>query len=825
MEHAAPQTDHTLANLTWPAVEAALAQLTATAPGRAAAQALRPLPDAAAATEALAHVGELSALLADHRRLPLRGVEAIGELLGRARLGGMLLLDELIRVLATQRAARACAQVLAEQPAAPRLAALGRALADLGELTGLLDRAIAPTGELSGSAYPELDALRREIVRRREAIHRHLDDLLRDSTLAPYVQERLHTLRGTRYVIPLKAEARRHLPGIVHDVSASGQTVYVEPQQVVEETNALTMAEKALQRETERILQLLSAAVGEAAEALAHNLALLGRLDLLQAQALLAQAYGGSVPQVGDEGRVRLRGLAHPLLLLDGHDVVRNDLALEPPQRCMVISGANTGGKTVLLTSIGLCALLVRHGMPIPAQAGSRMDFFAQVSADVGDQQSLSESLSTFSAQVSFLAGLLTLAGTGHLVLIDEILTGTEPREGAALAAAVVEALVRRGATVFATTHYGDLKRLAAENPAVCNASVSFDPERLQPTFRLMPGIPGASYAFPIARRHGLPDELVRAAEQRLADRPQAVETLLAELHAQGRRLDAHEAELAQETHRQEVLARSLAGREGRATDLERRLRQAERTEISRELRAAKRRIGGVIRGLQSANSLPIAERVRKELAQAEQELLPPEEPPRPAADALKPEALQALAAGAALRVLSLDRVGTLLEVLDEGRRVRVALGNLTVVAEPGDLAPAMPAQAHTAQRSHRVATKGALPAAPSGAVAAAQEAQAGAHGAAMGSTQDIGPVLAHSENTLDVRGERLEEALALADRFFDQCVMKHVSPVVVIHGHGTGRLRSGLRSHFAESPYVAAFRPGAHGEGMDGVTVVALNL
>ncbi|MBI3994115.1 MAG: Smr/MutS family protein [Candidatus Lambdaproteobacteria bacterium] len=823
MDHAAPPPDHTLANLTWPAMMAALLRHTITPPGRAAAQILSPLPDATAAAEALAHVGELAALLAERGRLPLRGVEAIGELLGRAHLGGMLLLDELGRVLATQRAARACAQKLAEPSAAPRLAALGRALAPLGELTALLERAIAPTGELSGSAYPELDALRREIVRRREAIHRRLDELLRGPALAPHVQERLHTLRGARYVIPLKAEARRHLPGIVHDVSASGQTVYVEPQQVVEETNALTMAEKALQRETERILRLLSAAVGEASAGLAHNLALLGRLDLLQAQALLAQAYGGSVPQVGDEGRVRLRGVAHPLLLLEGHAVVRNDLALEPPQRCMVISGANTGGKTVLLTSIGLCALLVRHGMPIPAQPGSRMDFFAQVSADVGDQQSLSESLSTFSAQVAFLAGLLARAGTGYLVLIDEILTGTEPREGAALAAAVVEALVARGATVFATTHYGDLKRLAAENPAVCNASVSFDAERLQPTFRLLPGLPGASYAFPIAQRHGLPDALVRAAEQRLADRPQAVEALLAELHAQGRRLDARDAELAQEARRQESLAGQLAAREGRVTELERRVRQAERAEIGRELRAAKRRIARVVRGLQAANSLPVVEQVRQELAQVERELLPPAGPPPPAPEALTPQALRALNAGAPLRVLSLDRVGTLLEVLDEGRRARVALGNLTVLAEPGDLAPHAPTPQHTARRARQAAATRSTPATT--AVAAAQQAQAGASGFDVPGPPGIGPVLSHSENTLDVRGERLEEAVAQADRFFDLCVMKHVSPVVVIHGHGTGRLRTGLRGHFAESPYVAAIRPGAHGEGSDGVTVVALNL
>jgi DNA mismatch repair protein MutS2 len=298
--------------------------------------------------------------------------------------------------------------------------------------------------------------LRGEIDRQRTAVHRLLETLIRSKALEHALQEPLYTLRGHRYVLPIKTDFRGHVPGIVHDVSASGATLFIEPHAVVEETNALALLEKQLDLETQRILRDLSLQVGYAAPSLRHNLGWLGRLDLLHAQARLSEAMHGTAPEVWSEGRMAIRGLAHPLLLLAGAEVVRNDFALGGESRCLVISGANSGGKTVLLKAVGLCALLVGHGMHIPALGGSRMDWFPHVWGEVGDPQDLGSALSTFSARIRFLADALAQVGPGHLVLLDELLSGTEPQEGAALASQVVRDLVDRGAVSIVSTHYGD---------------------------------------------------------------------------------------------------------------------------------------------------------------------------------------------------------------------------------------------------------------------------------------------------------------------------------------------------------------------------------
>lgn len=805
MSTAAAPHDATLHNLGWPRLLAALAERLHGDPGRAEMARLAPLPDAAAARAALATLAEVMALLQDAGPIPLQDAAALDEALARTRRGGALSLEELAAVRRTQRTAVEAARRLTERGGS-LLRGLGAAVHALPALTRTLDAALTSDGELNPHTYPELGRLRGEMERRRRNILEHLAELLRDSRIAPHLQESIYSVRGTRYVLPVKIDARRRIPGIVHDVSASGATLFVEPQAVVDETNALTLAERQLAWEEQRILQELSDLVGEQADPLGENQAWLGRLDLLQAQGRLARDYGGSVPSVGEAGGVALRGLAHPLMMLSGERVVRNNVTLLPPLRCMIISGANTGGKTVLLTALGLAAELVRHGMAVPAEAGSRLDWFAPVWADVGDQQSLSASLSTFSAHIGFLSRLLPRCGTGSLVLMDEMLTGTEPQEGAALATAVLEHLVARDATVVITTHYGDLKRLATSNPAVVNASVSFDAERLQPTYRLIPQLPGSSFAFPIARRYGLPDEVVEAAQERLSHRAEDVETLLAQLHEREHELAERESHLRDQQRHQDAHAASQETREQALQRRERELRAQERGAVSNELRQARRQIAAVIHKLQAANDLPRAGAVREELQAVAQEL---EQAPPAEYSGLTPAALRELPAEARLWVRSLERSGTLETVLDEGRRARLRMGTLTMDVDAGDLSLAGdPAGAESRRTQRR-----------------RQEAAEAAQPFAAAPIATTGPAISTSENTLDMRGQRVEEALENTERFLDLCVVKHVSPVILIHGHGTGRLRTALRDYLDESPYCSTWRAGERNEGGDGVTIVALSL
>jgi DNA mismatch repair protein MutS2 len=452
----------TLAALEWPRLLDALRARLATDHGKEQLAALAPLTRPGAVRHALSLVSEVKTLRAGEGRLDFGGVRVLHPLLERAVRQGRLEVEELAAVLSTQRAALQLQAELRSAPALEGLQELAGVLHPLRELVGRLAEALTPAGALNESHYPELRRLRAELNARRDAIHARLEGLLRSSRLAAVFQDHLYTLRGRRYVLPVKADFRGQLPGIVHDVSASGHTLFVEPQAVVEDTNALTMGEKRLELETDRILRELSAHVGEADGGLRENLDWIGRLDLLHAQAVLSEDYRGTAPRVAQEGVLALKGLAHPLMLLEAPEVesasqpalesaaepaaqpagephggrggaahppspVRNDLSLGGETRGLVISGANTGGKTVLLKAIGLSVLLVRHGMHVPAREGSRCDLFDAVWADIGDQQSLETSLSTFSAQIAFLADCLPRVGPGSLVLLDEMLTGTSP--------------------------------------------------------------------------------------------------------------------------------------------------------------------------------------------------------------------------------------------------------------------------------------------------------------------------------------------------------------------------------------------------------------
>ena len=822
--------------LEWPRILAALGQRIATSHGLEKLASLAPLAKLGAVRHSLTLIEEMKALRSAGTVLAFAEIHPLEELLERATREGRLEAGELFRMLSTLRAGRQLQAELESDPAWKGLGELAGAYHTLPELIRQLASALTPVGALNEAAYPQLAGLRAKLIQLRERIHHKLDGLLKAGNLSAVFQDQLYTLRGRRYVLPVKADFRGQLKGIVHDVSASGATLFIEPQSVVEDTNNLAVLEKQLELEADRILRELSARAGADAAPLRENLHWIGSVDLLHAQALLSEACGGAAPRVEMEGVLDLHGAAHPLLLLEDGSapgagagsaaeaistpggVVRNRIRLEGRSRCMVISGANTGGKTVLLKTAGLCALLVRHGMHIPARAGSRCDLFQDVWADIGDRQSIDASLSTFSAQIQFMSGWLENVAPGHLVLLDEMLTGTEPAQGAALAAAVLERLIERGATTLITTHFGELKEFAADHENVVNASMTFDPELMRPTYRLEVGLPGASYALHIARRHGFPDDLAGKAELALANRPEALDKLLVEYHEARIKLQKEREDLRGQRQRLRRHGESLERGRQNLAERERKVRKREKGELSEEFRRAKKRIAKVIQDLQRANSLPLAGKVREELAALEREHEQPDHG-KSGRDPGAPAPLATLAGvepGTELWLPALKRQVVLESILDGGARARVRLGALAmeVALEEVTLVEvaAVPSPAREQKGAHPPAAAETLH--EGGAAALFPEA-----------TREIVFPISTEDNTLDVRGLALEDALEETERFFDLCTMKHVSPVMVIHGHGTGRLKNGLRDQLRGSLYVTAFRPGGEREGRDGVTVVALNL
>lgn len=817
-----PLEQAALDGLEWPRLLAALAGRLQTPMGHAALEGLEFCATPQQAARRLELAARMEELLAVHP-LDLHGGKPLEGLLRRAEKEGRLEGEELWRVLTTQRTTAETAARMRGRAGAESLDELAEEAHPLPELVETLARSLTPDGELDDTAYPQLAELKGEIARRRDEIHRKLDGLLARKGLGPAFQERLYTLRGPRYVLPVKADFRGRVAGIVHDISASGSTLFIEPQDVVEPTNQMTLVERQLAQETDRILRELSLRVGKAAPRLLANGQWLGRVDLLRATALLSRAYGGKSPLVGGEGLVHLTGLGHPLMLLEGKQVVRNRLSLGGDARCLVISGANTGGKTVLLKALGLCALLVAAGIPIPAAEGSRLDLFPMVRADIGDQQNLHNSLSTFSAQIQTLAALLEEAGPRSLVLLDEILTGTEPAQGEALAAAVMEALVRRGALCMVTTHYGGLKRLAETSPGFRNGSVEFDLDVLRPTYRVVENLPGLSYAFPIARRHGLPEELVRRAGSLLEAQGAGSEVLLEQTREAEKNLARREAALArsESTLEQKEEAARLAHirQEERNQTLalrEMEVARREKQKVSVELAAARREVTELTRILDRARQLPpdqgpipAREATREaagRLRRLEQEASIAE-PIQKALEALTPIDWGKARTGTAVYAPSLGQAALLESLPGKREMAKIRLGGLVLewpaeqltLPPKGVPLPPLPEKVKPAQKSKR-------PKPPSTPV-------------------EVGLAIQGEQNTLDLRGLTRDEALASLDLFLDAAMLDRVSPVIIIHGFGTGKLMEAVRKTLAASPYVAGVRPGSEEEGGGGVAVAALNL
>ena len=791
--------EKTLADLGWPQLVAELAGRCHTSRGAAAARALPFLDEPAAAEIRLAEIAEARLLWQLGEPVPFGGIHDVEALLQRAEKGGDLVGAELVPVAETVAGvARLRRHLLARAAQVPRLAAQAQPLDELPHVSGPILDSIEEGGRLADHASGQLGPLRRRVASLHEELGRKVRTLLDDPGIEPFLQDRFYTQREERYVVPLKAEARTRVPGIVHGTSQSGQTVFVEPEAIVELNNRLKMAESDVADEERRILAELSGFVREEVPAIRAQLAAAQALDLVDGAARLADALDASAPAL-DPGRLELRRARHPLMVLAGRPCVANDVELAAG-RTLVISGPNAGGKTVALKTVGLVALMARAGLHVPVDSGSVLPFYARIQTDIGDDQSIERNLSTFSAHIHHLREFLAEADAGTLLLVDELAVGTDPDQGSALAQAVLEHFAGRGGQAIVTTHYERLKALPTQDERFVNASVGFDLERMAPTFKLHLGVPGSSGALWVARRFGLPPELVARAEALLGDRRAGIEELLTAVAEERRRLDLERA--AADTARREAerARRDAEGAERAAKAREAQLRRGAHDDAVAALRRTRDELDELKQRLRKGGREDVAA-VRAELAQAAGKIAAhaPEAKAGPGGRPLPPEEI---VAGLPVLVASLGGRGTVVAAPERGR-VAVQIGALRTTVALDDLRlDDRPAKAIAPRRRTASAPSGATP----------------------GPDPDLAPART-GDATLDLRGERVDAALAATTRFVDESLLASREVVFVIHGFGTGALRSAVRDHLSSLAGVARWRPGQEKEGGDGVTVVWLDV
>lgn len=799
-----------LDRLEWPRLADLLAQQAATSRGAEACRGDLFQPTRRAALARLEETSEARRLIDAGEELPLAGVVDLRDALASLQRGRAPGARAFADVLATVRAGERVRSFLdRRRSAAPRLWALAETMADLGALARTLERVVTPDGDVREDASPALRRLRSRVRELETRIERRMQALLRSRELELHLRDRFVALRDGRPVLPVKAEARSRVRGIVHDVSASGTTVFVEPEGVVEEGNELRLVRTEVEREVARLLRELGEAVGAEHPRLDALGATLEALDVAWARGRLSRRLWAVEPETAEDAPLRLRELRHPLLLLDAglgpDEVVPSDFVLAPQARGLLVSGPNAGGKTVAAKALGLAMLGARAGLHCACAEGSALPLVDRVHADIGDDQDLRAGLSTFSARMRHLARILEHADGRTFVILDEVGEGTDPGEGAALAQAALEALVERGAWVVATTHFGRLKELGGADPRFVNASAEFDARTLRPTYRLHVGVPGASAALYVAERMGLPVEVVERARSLLDGEERRVEDLLRILSELRAELESERRSTREARDRSEALRRDYEERIERLGRAREERFDALDATIETAYRDARREIAEVVRALQRARQRGepeeegrAANAARDRLARIREDLeavrVWRQEDPR-CARAVDPEPVGALAPG--------DRV-TLEGVRGEVVVVEASAAPDRVVVRAGSVRMTVPASRVRASRR-----PGSSMPAPIRAGAIDIERA--------GPDESI-------DVECDLRGLRVDEALDRAESHLHRMLGHGVPAVRFVHGHGTGALRSAVRAWLREVPEVVEIRPGEPAEGGNGVTVARLS-
>lgn len=751
--------------------------------------------------ERLAETSEARSLLEVGEPPPLHGVADLRRGLSRARMGGVLSPGQLLDVRKSLEAIGSVQRYFeSREESAPLLGALSESIEHDKSLAREIDNCLDPSGEVRDSASPALKKARRDSSDLSGQLQRRLGRYLQDSNIQDALSDSYFTVRNDRYVLPVKADFRGRVTGIVHDASRSGTTLFVEPEAVVDLNNRLKQAELDVAREVERVLRDLSSRVAAASPGLAAALDTLSQIDLAFARGHFSIDTDSVEPTVERAGCIALDGLRHPLLPKD--EAVPNDVTLGVRHTVLVISGPNGGGKTVTMKAVGLAAVMIRLGLHVPANAGARVDLFDQLLVDIGDGQDLRESLSTFSAHMVNLSGIVDAATDHTLALLDEIGVGTDPSEGAALAQAILETLANRGARVIVTTHYNLLKEMAEVDERFCNASVEFDPETLAPTFRLHVGTAGVSSASAVAARMGMAPEVLARANSLLENEDRQLDHMLSELANSRATLEREKQEATRLRAESETARTKYQHKLERLQERRDQLYESMRADLDATFKDAHAQVAAVIRGLQrgsegeSKAAAHGAAHARERLLGLESrtnESRPepsPEMDPGPAVDwrRAKPGDSVLMPGG---------QEGTLKSLPDRRGRVSVQVASAKLEID-----------------AKKVRWS-----------ASAQTAQANAEqGRVQFDLADtVGDEVAGGTIECDLRGKRVEEARDELIRALDAGLRDGNELLHIIHGMGTGALRSAVREYLDASPHVVSHRPGERGEGSAGVTVAAL--
>jgi DNA mismatch repair protein MutS2 len=801
--------DKTLETLEYPKILERIASYASFAPTAEKAAALRPLTDLKEALRLQSETQEAFSLLVTTPDLTIGGARDVREQVDLASHGGVLTPIDLLDVKSTLIAGRTLARRFERASESyPRLAEMA---AQMPLPVGLIDaitRAISDRGELLDSASAKLAIIRRDLRVVHERLLTKMQRMISDSNIAQYLQETLVTQRDGRYVLPLRADFKGRVRGIVHDQSSSGATLFVEPLSVVELNNQYRELQLSERDEERRILQALSDEIGAFSHEIAELIDIIAEIDLVLAKAKYAEEIDALEPglvefprkgrPIGDDSEhpgsvIRLFDARHPLL--DPETVVPVDVVLDPETYALIVTGPNTGGKTVTLKTVGLLALMAQSGLHIPVGSGSEISVFKKISADIGDEQSIEQSLSTFSGHITNIIRILGQADRKSLVILDELGAGTDPQEGAALARALLTHLLERSITTLVTTHHPELKAFAHGMPGVTNASVEFDLESLQPTYHLTIGLPGRSNALAIAERLGMPEGIVNRARAEINPEDLRAETLLEEIHRQ--RDLARQARVDAEQARQEIdqLRSELVERLEQIEDERRQVLDQARQEARAKVEKLDQELAALRKSLAKARQpLDALETVEKDVAALEQEYEEPVE-----RLPLKDEEIiydRPIRLGDKVQLRSLNTRGVVTSLGEEELEIQV--GSLRVRTRLSEVEPVSREED----------------------VDAAQELAKGRQMVREHETRVDAP---SPGMELDLRGQRADEALDQLERYLDAAYLARLPFVRIIHGKGTGKLRQAVRESLGSNPHVRSFEPGGVSEGGDGVTVAKL--
>ena len=756
---------------------------------------LRPYHDLRNIQESLAETSEAVSVIVKKGSLPLGQLYDIENALHLSRKGGNLTMKQLLQVLYNLKVASNVVTFLkSDLPDLPIIFGMSQVIVTFPRLVERIDRCILSEDEMADSASAELKSIRRSIVRQNEAIRNKLNHILNSGDNKTFLQDAIVTMRDGRYVVPVKAEHRSKMPGIVHDQSSSGATIFIEPQVIVNLNNELRELELAEKAEIERILAELSSAVAEHFYEIMNNQKILIELDVIFAKGKLSCKMHGEEPEINTDGILDLRMARHPLI--DSKKVVPINVSIGKKYRTLVITGPNTGGKTVTLKTIGLLSMMAQSGMHIPAASTSRMPIFTDIFADIGDEQSIEQSLSTFSSHMRNTVELVEKSQKGTLVLLDELGAGTDPTEGAALAISILERLFSQGATTVATTHYNELKKYAISTDGVENASMEFDVETLSPTYRLSIGIPGKSNAFEISRKLGLPGEIIDRANQLIEKGDLKFEDVISAIEKDKREAEKERDEAVllgiSIKKQKEELDRQQANLDKNEKQIISKAREEARA-ILKEARDTASEIQKELRQLNKEQSLGIR---NKTLEQTKRRL---REEENKYSDGIKrqinmnPVNADQLNIGDRVKLLTLDQNGQVLTLPDDKGDLTVKVGIMKINVNINDI---MLINDGTKKKKSQGGSK-------------------------YGSLYKIKAQTVSV--SINVQGETLDEAIMDVDKYIDDAYIAGLKEVTIIHGRGTGALKDGLRPFLKRHKLVASFRKGAYNEGGDGVTIVKL--